>query len=105
MDNQNAKYEELYEDNVNVLKTFIESLENKLQNTKFIFTSSVMAKACESMVSSGFSIESLKKTNPYGLSKLMAEKAIIDYSKKFGFKPIRSQKPFLYQAFQEKSVY
>ena len=86
--NQNAKYEELYEDNVNVLKTFIESLENKLQNVRFIFTSSVMAKACKSMMDSGFSIEVLKKTNPYGLSKLMAEKIIIDHSKKFSFKPI-----------------
>ncbi len=86
--NQNAKYEELYEDNVNVLKTFIESLENRLQNTKFIFTSSVMAKACESMMGSGFSIEILKKINPYGLSKLMAEKTIIDYSKQLGFKPV-----------------
>lgn len=86
--NQNANYSELYKDNVEVLRLFIESLGERLDGAQLIFTSSVMAKACNDMLGSGFSTESLQKTSPYGLSKLMAEKTIVEYSKRFNFKPL-----------------
>ena len=86
--NQVAKYDELYEDNAAVLKIFIDSLGSRLQNTSFIFTSSVMAKTCKTMMNSGYDKEIIKKINPYGLSKLMAEKIIIEQSKKFRFRPV-----------------
>ncbi len=86
--NQGATYEVLHKDNVEVLSSFMEALGNKLKGVNFIFTSSVMAKACSTMLDSGFSFNTLKKIAPYGLSKLMAEKKISEYSKKYGFKPV-----------------
>ncbi len=86
--NQDVPYDNLHKDNVEVLGVFIESLGNKLNGARFIFTSSVMAKACNNMLKSGYKPETLKKIAPYGFSKLMAERKIIELSKKYKFKPI-----------------
>jgi len=86
--NQKDIYDNLYRDNVKVIELFMSSLGERLRDTRFIFTSSIMAKNCKDMLDNGINIEILKKIAPYGLSKLMAEQIIIEYSKKFGFKPV-----------------
>ncbi len=77
--------ERLFRDNVETLRIFIHALDTRLKDAHFIFASSVMAEAT-GILADRFGQETALKLNPYGCTKLAAEKVLHEEQNRFGYR-------------------